>query len=180
MKRLSLLLFALTLMSAAAVATEKLTEVNGVKFGWKYDRCVEAIGDVPRKFTDTQGEETKFSYAPAIWGRIEWNSSVLDFYRDKLYQIGFYKTSDTDDRTAFEQTKVILSAAYGKSARLKGEQDKLMWRARNGNLAVLQYACEKDDSGKTLYATYLFFVDNKEVVKKAKRVESELQELMGY
>lgn len=178
MKRLSLTIILLAIVSAAAFATEKLTEVNGVKFGWKYDRCVEAIGDVPRKLTNTDGDETKFYYSPAIWGRIDWDRSVLDFYQDKLYQIGFYKASATDDRTAFEQAKVILSAAYGKSARLKGEADKLMWRSSNGNIAVLQYVVENDETANPLYGTYLFFVDNKEVVKKAKKVESELREMM--
>ncbi len=178
MKRLSLLMISLTMLSAIAFATEKLTEINGVKFGWKYDRCDLALSNVENKQTRTEGEEKKLSYGPAMWNRIEWNGSVLDFYRDKLYQIGFYKISNTDDRTAYEQTKIKLSAAYGKHAQLKGEDDKLMWRARNGNLAVLQYAEETTPDGKKQYATYLFFVDHKEVLKKAKNVEKELRELM--
>lgn len=178
MKRLSLIMIVLTMLSAVAFATEKLTEVNGVKFGWKFDRCDLALSNVENKQTRTDGEETKISYGPAVWGHIEWTGSVLDFYRDKLYQIGFYKTSATDDMTAYEQTKTRLSAAYGKYAQLKGEDEKLMWRARNGNLAVLQYAEETTPDGKKQYSTYLFYVDHKEVLKKAKNVENELRELM--
>ncbi|MDE6458825.1 MAG: hypothetical protein K2L31_09560, partial [Muribaculum sp.] len=65
MKRLSLLMIALTILSATAFATEKLTEVNGVKFGWKFDRCELALSNVENKQTRTEGEETKLSYGPA-------------------------------------------------------------------------------------------------------------------
>ncbi len=178
MKRFTVLLFTLAIIAGAAAATEKLTGVNNIKFGWKLDRCIEAIGDVPRKLTTTDGDDTKFSYSPAMWGRIEWSGSVLDFYKDKLFQVGFYKKSSTDNRTAFEQSKVILSAAYGKSAKLKGQTESYMWRASNGNIAILQYAPETDEEGKKKYVTYLFFVDNKEVVKKAKKAENELRDIM--
>ena len=77
-------MIALTILSATAFATEKLTEVNGVKFGWKYDRCDTALSNVQNRQTRTEGEETKLSYGPAVWGHIEWTGSVLDFYRDKL------------------------------------------------------------------------------------------------
>ena len=53
-----------------------------------------------------------------------------------------------------------------------------MWRASNGNIAILQYAPETDEEGKKKYVTYLFFVDNKEVVKKAKKAENELRDIM--
>ncbi|MFG6380503.1 MAG: hypothetical protein K1V87_00140, partial [Muribaculum sp.] len=88
------------------------------------------------------------------------------------------KKASTDDRTAFEQSKVILSAAYGKSPKLKGQNYSYMGRASNVNIAILQYAPETDENGKKTYATYLFFVDNKEVVKKAKKAETELREIM--
>ena len=178
MKRFTIMLFALAMIAGIAVANEKLTGVNNIKFGWKYDRCVEAIGDVQRKLTTEDGDGKKFSYSPAMWGRIEWSGSVLDFYQNKLFQVGFYKKTASDDRTAFEQSKVILTAAYGSPASLNGQTDSFMWRASNGNLAILQYSTETSEDGVKQYATYLFFVDNKEVVKKAKRAEKELRELM--
>lgn len=68
MKRFTIL-FVLTLfLISAANAAEKLTGTGNLKFGWKFDRCVEAVGDVPRKRTVEEGLEKKFSYAPARCG----------------------------------------------------------------------------------------------------------------
>lgn len=178
MKRFAILFVLSLLMAGAAGAAEKLTGANNIKFGWKFDRCVEAIGDVPRKRTVEDGIEKKFSYAPAKWGRIEWDSSVLNFNNNKLYQIGFYKKTANDDMTPFEQAKVILSAAYGKAVALK-TKDCFMWRASNGNIAILQYAAESDAGKVTGYATYLYFIDNKQVEKKAKAVEKEMQDIIN-
>lgn len=178
MKRFTIL-FVLTLfLISAANAAEKLTGTGNLKFGWKFDRCVEAVGDVPKKRTVEEGLEKKFSYAPARWGRIEWDSSVLNFYKDKLYQIGFYKKTAKSDMTPFEQAKVILSAAYGKAVALK-TKDCYMWRSPNGNIAILQYAAEEEAGKITGYATYLYLIDNKQVEKKAKAVEKEMQDIIN-
>ena len=178
MKRFTIL-FALALFVVSAIgAAEKLTGANNVKFGWKSARCIEAIGDVPRKKTVDEGLEKKFSYSPARWGRIDWDSSVLNFYKDRLYQIGFYKKTANNDMTSFEQVKVILSAAYGKAVVLK-TKDCFMWRSSNGNIAILQYAAEESAGKVTGYATYLYFIDNKEVEKKAKAVEKEMHDIIN-
>ena len=85
MKRLSITLITVAIALFSTYAAEKLTGVNGIKFGWKFDRCVEAIGDVPRKHTNSDNEnEKKFYYSPAQWAGIEWNGGVLDFFNDKL------------------------------------------------------------------------------------------------
>ncbi|WP_302616223.1 hypothetical protein, partial [uncultured Muribaculum sp.] len=42
------------LLSATAVSAAKLpklTGANGLKFGWTLEKCVETVGDVPRKMT---------------------------------------------------------------------------------------------------------------------------------
>ena len=179
MKRL--LLSAISLIVTLSIfAADKLTEVNGIKFGTKFDKCVEAIGDVPRKLTTRDGDETKFSYAPATWAQINWTGSVLDFYKDRLFQVGFYTTSANPDTSTFDRAKSILSAAYGNPAALKGKSNAYMWRASNGNLAILQYVKETTDKGDTQYATYIFFIDNKEVVKKARAAEAELRDLISH
>ena len=178
MKRFTLLFILCAAIAFLASASERMTGVNNIKFGWKSARCIEAIGDVPRKMTKEDGLEKQFSYAPATWGRIEWDNSVLNFYRDKLYQVGFYKKSATDDPTIVEQTKVILSAAYGKPVQLKGS-DSWMWRASNGNMAILQQTVTTEENGAKAYNTYLIFVDNKEVEKKAKNVDKEMRDIMG-
>lgn len=178
MKRLTIFFVLSLFLINAADAAEKLTGTNLVKFGWKYERCVEAIGDVPRKRTVDEGPEKKFSYAPAVWGRIEWDSSVLNFLNNKLYQVGFYKKTASDDMTSFEQAKVILSAAYGKAVELK-TKDCFMWRASNGNIAILQYSPEFTGDKVSGYATFLYFVDNKQVEKKAKAVEKEMRDIMN-
>ncbi len=178
MKRFVILFVVALFVMSAANAAEKLTGDGKVKFGWKFDRCVEAIGDVPRKRTVDDSPEKKFTYAPTRWGRIEWDSSVLNFYNDKLYQVGFYKKTAKDDMTPFEQAKVILSAAYGKAVALK-TKDCYMWRSTNGNIAILQYSAESEGGKVTGYATYLYFIDNKQVEKKAKAVEKEMHDIIN-
>jgi hypothetical protein len=178
MKHLLLSLLIL-ICSASLSAADKLTEVNGIKFGWKFDKCVEAVGDVPRKLTTRDGDETKFSYAPATWAQINWTGAVLDFYKDKLFQIGFYTSTTNPDTSTFDRARSILTAAYGEAAALKGKSNAYMWCAANGNLAILQYVQEKNDKGDLCYSTYIFFIDNKEVVKKARAAESELRSLLN-
>ena len=109
MKRLSITLITVAIALFSTYAAEKLTGVNGIKFGWKFDRCVEAIGDVPRKHTNSDNEnEKKFYYSPAQWAGIEWNGGVLDFFNDKLYQVGFLKSTTNDDRTTFKDRKSVV------------------------------------------------------------------------
>lgn len=178
MKKSTILLALLMFITNMAIAADKLTGTQEMQFGWKYDRCIEALGNVEKKSSSEDGLEKKFSYAPARWGRIVWDSSVLNFYKDKLYQIGFYKKTANDDMTTFEQVKVILSAAYGKPVALK-TKDCFMWRAANGNIAILQYTPETADGKVNGYATYLYLIDNKQVESKAKAVEKEMRDIMG-
>ena len=181
--RKSILFLALVMLCgglAMAAGKEKMKGVNGINFGWKFEKCVEAIGDVPRKLTRDEGnDEKRFSYSPATWGGKEWNGSVLQFYQDKLYQIGFYKTSDRQDSEFFNSVKSHLTDLYGSPVALQDNKDNLMWRAKGGNLAVLQHSIEKTESGSTRHTIYLLFVDNKQVVKKAKKVDSELRKMIN-
>lgn len=54
-----------------------------------------------------------------------------------------------------------------------------MWRSPNGNIAILQYAAEEEAGKITGYATYLYLIDNKQVEKKAKAVEKEMQDIIN-
>ncbi|MCM1505116.1 MAG: hypothetical protein NC127_07960 [Muribaculum sp.] len=165
---------------AMAIGKEKMKGVNGINFGWKFDKCVEAIGDVPRKLTRDEGNgEKRFSYSPATWGGQEWNGSVLQFYNDKLYQVGFYKTSDREEPEFLDKIKSHLTDLYGSPSNLQDKPDNMLWRSKDGNLAVLQHSVEKTDTGAKQHAYYLIFVDNKQVVKKAKQVDSDLRKLIN-
>lgn len=178
----SILFWALIVLAgglAMAAGKEKMSAVNGIKFGWKFDKCVEAIGDVPRKLTRDEGnDEKRFSYSPADWGGQTWNGSVLQFYKEKLYQVGFYKTSDNKDDAFFDSAKSHLTDLYGSPVMLQDNKNNLLWRSKDGNLAVLQYSTEKTDKGATKHTIYLFFVDNKQVVKKARQVDSDLRKMI--
>lgn len=181
--RKSILFLALVMLCgglAMAAGKEKMKGVNGINFGWKFEKCVEAIGDVPRKLTRDEGnDEKRFSYSPATWGAQQWNGSVLQFYKDKLYQVGFYKTSKTKDTAFFDSAKSHLTDLYGSPVMLQDNQNNLLWRSKDGNLAVLQYSLEKTESGTTQHTIYLFFVDNKQVVKKARQVDSDLRKMIN-
>lgn len=84
--------------ASTAGARDKMTGVNGIRFGWKYDKCVEALGDPQRSVTtDPINEQRQYSYAPASWGTVAWDNGVLDFYKDKLMQVGFSRTTATPD-----------------------------------------------------------------------------------
>ena len=165
---------------ALASGKEKMKGVNGINFGWKFEKCVETIGDVPRKLTRDGGlDEKYFSYSPASWGGQQWSGSVLQFYKDKLYQVGFYKTSSSFDREFFDSAKSHLTDLYGEPVNLQDKKDNLLWRSKDGNLAVLQYSVEKTDQGASQYTLYLYFVDNKQVVNKARKVDSEIRKMMN-
>ena len=181
--RKSILFLALVMLCgglAMAAGKEKMKGVNGINFGWKFDKCVEAVGDVPRKLTRDEGnDEKRFSYSPATWGGQQWNGSVLQFYKDKLYQVGFYKTSDKKDSAFFDTAKSHLTDLYGSPVMLQENKENLFWRSKDGNLAVLQYSIEKTEKGTTQHTVYLIFVDKKQVVKKAKNVDSDLRKMIS-
>ena len=165
------------LISISAIAADKLKGVNNVEFGWKIERCREALPNVGLQQITDNGDNIAYAYHPAVWGRIDWDTCVLDFFKDKLYQIGFVKASATDDRTSFSQAKVILTAAYGQPRELNNSANSYIWSSSNGNLIVLQYS-NNPSTPDTQYSTYLYFVDNKEVTRKAKKAERELRDLM--
>lgn len=173
------------LLSATAVSAAKLpklTGANGLKFGWPLEKCVETVGDVPRKMTTgTPGDpQRQFSYAPVRWGGTDWDGCVLDFSRNKLSQIGFYKSAQTDNRTTFNAAKSHLTDLFGQPVEVQQTDNNLLWAADKGNMALLQYVREKDHkTGKAKFTTYLMFIDNKLVMKKAKMAESFLQELVN-
>lgn len=174
-----IMLISATVANAAKPA--KLTGANGLKFGWSLEKCVETVGNVPRKMTTgkTGDPQRQFSYAPARWGGMEWDGCVLDFSRDKLGQIGFYKATATDSRDTFNAAKSHLTDLLGQPVQVQQTDNNLLWQVEKGNMALLQYAREKDPkTGRDKFATYLFLIDNKLVIKKAKRAESFLQELM--
>lgn len=177
MKRTIIIAALSVLISISAAAADKLKGVNNVEFGWKVERCREALPGVELQQITDNGDDIAYAYHPAVWGRIDWDTCVLDFFKDKLYQIGFVKTSSTDDRTSFAQAKVILSAAYGQPRELNNSANSYIWSSSNGNLIVLQYS-DNPAAPDTQYSTYLYFVDNKEVTRKAKKAERELKELM--
>ena len=173
------------LLSATAVSAAKLpklTGANGLKFGWTLEKCVETVGDVPRKMTPgTPGVPPRqFSSAPVRWGGTDWVGCVLDFSRNKLSQIGFYKSAQTDNRTTFNAAKSHLTDLFGQPVEVQQTDNNLLWAADKGNMALLQYVREKDPkTGKAKFTTYLMFIDNKLVMKKAKMAESFLQELVN-
>ena len=173
------------LLSATAVSAAKLpklTGANGLKFGWTLEKCVETVGDVPRKMTTgTPGDpQRQFSYAPVRGGGTDWDGCVLDFSRNKLSQIGFYKSAQTDIRTTFNAAKSHLTDLFGQPVEVQQTDNNLLWAADKGNMALLQYVREKDHkTGKAKFTTYLMFIDNKLVMKKAKMAESFLQELVN-
>lgn len=181
------LLVAVVLLAgvSSAGAREKMTGVNGIRFGWKYDRCVEALGDPQRAVTTQEvNQQRQYSYAPATWGTVEWDNGVLDFHKDKLMQVGFSKSTDKPDTSAFEGAKSHLTDLYGAPVKMKGTDNNLLWRAADGNLAILQYisdpACKVGaaPAGGCKYTTLLFFVDNRQVEKKARSAEGYLRSLM--
>ena len=179
MKRLSITLITVAIALFSTYVAEKLTGVNGIKFGWKFDRCLEAIGDVPRKHTNSDNEnEKKFYYSPAQWAGIEWNGGVLDFFNDKLYQVGFLKSTTNDDRTTFNTARTHLTDLYGDPIKIQSMDSNLMWRSKNGNIVMLEYVKDSNKEGATQFTTCVYFIDNKEVVKKAKKVDGELRELL--
>lgn len=180
------LFVALGLLAAvvAVQAREKMTGVNGIRFGWKYDRCVEALGSPARAMTTQEiNRQKQYSYAPAKWGTVEWDNGVLDFYKDKLMQVGFSKTTAKPDMSAFDGAKSHLTDLYGAPAKIRDTDNNLLWRSADGNIAILQYvgdpSCKASASGASCkYTTYLYFVDNKQVEKKAKSAEGYLRSLM--
>ncbi|MCM1022164.1 MAG: hypothetical protein NC343_07835 [Muribaculum sp.] len=173
------LLFVLTLPATAA-KLPKLDGANGLRFGWSLEKCVEAIGDVPRKMTKgaPDDQQRQFSYAPSRWGGTDWDGSVLDFSKNKLAQIGFYKTTTDDSRETFNAAKSHLSDLYGTPVEVQGTDNNLLWTGNKGNMALLQYVRENSKEGKPVYSTYLMFIDNQRVIRKAARAEAFLQELM--
>ncbi|WP_302616254.1 hypothetical protein, partial [uncultured Muribaculum sp.] len=124
--------------------------------------------------------QRQFSYAPVRWGGTDWDGCVLDFSRNKLSQIGFYKSAQTDNRTTFNAAKSHLTDLFGQPVEVQQTDNNLLWAADKGNMALLQYVREKDPkTGKAKFTTYLMFIDNKLVMKKAKMAESFLQELVN-
>lgn len=177
MKKATIITALLAIISISATAADKLKGVNNVEFGWKIERCREALPNVELQQITDNGDDIAYAYHPAVWGRIDWDTCVLDFFKDKLYQIGFVKVSPTDDRTSFSQAKVILTAAYGQPQELNKSANSYIWSSSNGNLIVLQYS-DSPATNPAQYSTYLYFVDNKEVARKAKKAERELRDLM--
>ncbi|WP_290089839.1 hypothetical protein, partial [Muribaculum intestinale] len=179
------LLMAIVLLAGASTAgaRDKMTGVNGIRFGWKYDKCVEALGDPQRSVTtDPINEQRQYSYAPASWGTVAWDNGVLDFYKDKLMQVGFSRTTATPDMSAFEGARSHLTDLYGEPAKIRDTDNNLLWRAADGNIAILQYVAVSPSKGEARqaskkYTTLLYFIDNKEVAKKAKNAEGYLRSL---
>lgn len=170
----------LAIMPANAEKLPKMKGANGLEFGWSLEKCSEYIGNVPRRMTKGAADDPQrqFSYAPARWGGVDWDGSVLDFSRNKLSQIGFYKTTAADSRATFDAAKSHLTDLYGAPVQVQQTDNNLLWTAAKGNMALLQYVRETDNAGKPQFTTYLMFIDNKRVMNKARRAESFLQELM--
>ncbi|MDE7396454.1 MAG: hypothetical protein K2M98_01870 [Muribaculum sp.] len=158
---------ALAAMAFPAVGAENLNGSGTLRFGWKLDRCTKVIGDMSRYSTTTDPGDTKlakFSYSPATWESIAFDGSVLDFYKEKLYQIGFFKTTDIADRSTFDAVVKRLTDTYGEPKRLKADDpDRLLWRAKNGNMAMVEY-----NYADNKFSTYLMLIDNAATMKKAK------------
>ena len=72
-------------------------------------------------------------------GGIEWNGGVLDFFNDKLYQVGFLKSTTNDDRTTFNTARTHLTDLYGDPIKIQSMDSNLMWRSKNGNIVMLEY-----------------------------------------
>ena len=172
----------LTAADASAAGKEKLNGAAGVRFGWKMDKCIAAIGDVPRKFTErdlADGTQSRFSYAPASWGARTWDGSVLDFANDKLYQIGYYRATPTPDRSTVDAARSHLTDLFGSPVKVQNSADNLLFTAKNRNMALLQYVVGTDANGHATYTTYLMLIDNKQVEKKARKSESFLRSLVN-
>ena len=171
----------LAIMPANAEKLPKLKGANGLEFGWSLEKCAEKIGDVPRRMTKGAADDPQrqFSYAPARWGGADWDGSVLDFNKNKLAQIGFYKTTADNSRATFDAAKSHLTDLYGLPIMVQQTDNNLLWTAAKGNMALLQYVRETDKSGRPQFTTYLMFIDNKLVIKKARRAEAFLQELIN-
>ncbi len=170
----------LSVQPASAAKKPHIKGANGLQFGWTLEKCSELIGDVPRKMTKGAPDDTQrqFSYAPARYGGIDWDGSVLDFTKNKLEQIGFYKTTDADSRATFDIAKEHLTALFGQPVEVQQTDNNLLWTGAKGNMALLQYVREDDAKGKPHYSTYLMFLDNKRIIKKARKAEAFLKELM--
>lgn len=160
------MLLAMVMTDASA---QKLNGGGDLRFGWKYDRCIKAIGDAPRLSETIDGSnpgQRKYTYGPATWEGINFDGSVLDFYKDKLYQIGYSHASATADRTTFDAIVRRLVGLYGKPRRIKADNpDKLIWRTKNGNMAMAEYTYTDADN---TFHTYLILIDNEATIKKAK------------
>ena len=170
----------LSLQPANAEKKPRIKGANGLQFGWTLEKCSESIGDVPRKMTTGAPDDTQrqFSYAPARYGALDWDGSVLDFNNNKLEQIGFYKTTENDSRATFDTAKEHLIALFGQPVEVQQTDNNLLWTGAKGNMALLQYARENDAKGNVSFTTYLMFLDNKRIIKKARKAESFLKELM--
>lgn len=176
-----LIMALIVVMPASAEKRPRIKGANGLEFGWSLEKCSEKIGDVPRRMTKGTPDDTQrqFSYAPARWGGADWDGSVLDFSNNKLTQIGFYKTTSADSRATFDAAKSHLTDLYGLPVQVQQTDNNLLWTGNKGNMALLQYARETDNSGRPQFTTYLMFIDNKRVIKKARRAEGFLQELIN-
>ncbi len=169
MKLFRHILTAIVLIALATpvVKAQKLNGSGTLRFGWKLERCTKEIGDVSRYVTTTDPGDTKlakFSYAPATWDSIAFDGSVLDFYKEKLYQIGFYKNTDIADRSTFDAIVKRLTEIYGEPKRIKADDPyHLLWRAKDGNMAVAEY-----NYADNKFSTYLMLIDNAATMKKAK------------
>jgi len=53
---------------------------------------------------------------------------VLDFFNDKLYQVGFLKSTTNDDRTTFNTARTHLTDLYGDPIKIQSMDSNLMWR----------------------------------------------------
>ena len=177
LQRVMLIFMVVALGATVADAREKMTGVNGIRFGWKYEKCVAALGNPQRAMTTQErNSQRQYSYAPATWGTVTWDNGVLDFYKNKLMQVGFSKTTSTSDMSAFEGAKSHLTDLYGTPSKLHDTDNNLLWRSANGNIAILQFV--KNQGAHNSYSTLLYFIDNKQVQKKAKSAEGYLRSLM--
>ena len=78
--------------------------------------------------------------------------------------------------SAFEGAKSHLTDLYGTPSKLHDTDNNLLWRSANGNIAILQFV--KNQGAHNSYSTLLYFIDNKQVQKKAKSAEGYLRSLM--
>lgn len=167
MRRVSLLIIMLTAFAAFSINAQKLQGSDLLKFGWKLDKCTSIIGDMTNYVTTTDPKNVdveRFSYSPANWCSINFDGSILDFYKNRLYQIGFYKNSTIADRTTFDAIVRKLTELYGEPKQLKADDPyHLMWRSKEGNIAMTEYNYTGSE-----FATFLILIDNATSIKKAK------------